>query len=89
MKIIPAVMALVMREEERPNVSVVTCEDGEEGRGKEGVTLPEGEMGEEGGGGREEGGRGVFLFLLGRIVVWTITLCNMYNYIITGYGSTL
>ena len=39
------------------------------------MTLPEGEMGKEGGGGREEGGRGalsVFLFLLGRIVVWTI-----------------
>ena len=75
MKVIPAVMVLVMREEERPNVGVVTCEDGEEGRGEEGVTLPEGEMGEEGGGGRVEGGRGalsVFLFLLGRIVVWTI-----------------
>ena len=50
MKTIPAVMVLVMREEERPNVGVVTCEDGEEGRGEEGVTLPEGEMGEEGGG---------------------------------------
>ena len=42
MKVIPAVMALVMREEERPSVGVVTCEDGEEGRGEEGVTLPEG-----------------------------------------------
>ena len=63
MKVIPAVMVLVMREEERPNVGVVTCGDGEEGRG------------EEEGGGREEGGRGalsVVLFLLGRIVVWTI-----------------
>ena len=36
-----------------PNVGVVTCEDDEEGRGEEGVTLPEGDMGEEGGGGRE------------------------------------
>ena len=74
MKVIPAVMVLVMREE-RPNVGVVTCEDGEEGRGEEGVTLPEREMGEVGVGGRERGGRGalsVFLFLLGRIVVWTI-----------------
>jgi hypothetical protein len=35
-----------------PNVGVVTCEDDEEGRGEEGVTLPEGDMGEEGGGGR-------------------------------------
>ena len=54
MKVIPAVMVLVMREEERPNVGVVICEDGEEGRGEEGVTLPEGEMGEEGR--RKEGG---------------------------------
>ena len=48
MKVIPAVMVLVMREEERPNVGVVmiTCEDGDEWRGEEGVTLPEGEMGE-------------------------------------------
>ena len=37
-------------------MGVVTCEDGEEGRGEERVTLPEGEMEEEGKG-RKEGGR--------------------------------
>ena len=53
-------MVLVMREE-RPSVGVVTCEDREEQKWEEGVTLPEGEMGA---GGREVGALSVFLFLL-------------------------
>ena len=57
MKIIPAVMALVMREEERPNVGVVTCEDGEEGRGEEGGLSQRGRWERrEGEGGRREAG---------------------------------
>lgn len=64
-------MVLVMRDE-NPRVGEVTCEAGDEGRG-EGVTLSEGEMGEEGVGGREEGLRGdgalsVLRFLEGRMV---------------------
>ena len=51
-------------------MGVVTCADGEEGRGEEGVTLPEGS-------GREGGGRqGSIVYL--PLLSWGVLLSGLY-----------
>ena len=72
---IPAVMVLVMSDEEKPSVGDVTCEDGEMGELGEGATLSDDIEAEEG----KVMAVGVaspdiFLFFVGRIVVWIMFL---------------